>query len=125
MSEKRMKEKNNVIDFAKKVFTYFKTNMTATAALGFSVVSLILILVAIFVLNEFVVSVCVLVILEAGMAAFLHRAEIWKHGVMLVAQLVAGFIIGRIPLVIICIIAYVAATFALQFMSKKKTSPKA
>ena len=119
-----MKEK--VVDFVKKVSTYLKTNMMATTGLGFAVVSLILILVAMFALNEFVVSVCVLIILEAGMAAFLHKAELWKHGVMLAAQFVAGLIIGRVPLVIICIIAYVAATVALQFMTKKEeTSPKA
>ena len=42
------------------------------------------------------------------------------------AQIVAGIIIGRVPLVIICVIAYVAATVALQFMTKKEeTSPKA
>ena len=89
----------------------------------FGLVAMILILVAIFALNEFVVSVCALIILEAGMAAFLHKAELWKHGVMLVAQIVAAIIIGRVPLVIICVIAYVAATVALQFMTK--TSPKA
>ncbi len=108
------------------VLEYFKTNMTAAAGLLFAVVSLILILVSMFVLNEFVVPVCVLIILEAGMAAFLHKVELWKHGVLLAAQVVAGIIIGRVPLVIVCVIAYVAATAALQFMSKQeKTSPKA
>ena len=115
--------KDKVVGNAKNVFTYFKTNMMATAILAYAIVSLILILVAMLALNEFVVSVCVLIILEAGMAAFLHKAEIWKHGIMLAAQLVAGFIIGRVPLVIICVIAYVTATVALQFMAK--TSPKA
>ncbi len=114
--------KDKVVDFTKKVFTYFKTNMMATAVLGFAITSLILILIAMLALNEFVVSVCVLIILEAGMAAFLHRVELWKHGVMLAAQIVAGFIIGRVPLVIICVIAYVAATVALQFMTKKEIS---
>ena len=109
-----------------KVFTYFKTNMTVTSAVLYAIVSLVLILVSMFALNEFVVSVCALIILEAGMAAFLHKVELWKHGVMLATQFVAGIIIGRIPLVIVCIIAYVAATVALQFMTKKEeTSPKA
>lgn len=123
MEEKQTMGKDKVVDVVKNALTYFKTNMTVTAVLGYAVVSLILILVAIFALNEFVVSVCALIILEAGMAAFLHKAELWKHGVMLVAQIVAAIIIGRVPLVIICVIAYVAATVALQFMTK--TSPKA
>lgn len=103
----------------KKVVEYFKTNVAATAGILFAVVSLILILVAMLVLNEFVVPVCVLIILEAGMAAFLHKVELWKHGILLAAQVVAGIVIGRVPLVIICVIAYVAATAALQFISKQ------
>jgi len=121
MNEKLMMAKDKVVDFAKKVVEYFKTNMMATAALGFAVVSLVLILVAILALKEYVISVCVLIILEAGMAALLHKVELWKHGVMLGAQFVAALIIKRIPLVIVCIIAYVAATVALQFMTKKES----
>ena len=101
-----------------KVITYLKTNMKAVTAIAFAIVSLILILVAMFALNEFVVSVCVLIILEAGMAALLHKVELWKHGIMLAAQIVAGLIIGRLPLVIVCVIAYVTATIALQYMAK-------
>jgi hypothetical protein len=90
------------------------------------VISLVLILVAIFTLQEFVVSVCVLLIIEVAMAALLHQVELWKHGVLLALQIVVGVIISRIPLIIICVIAYVAATFALQFMAKKEdVSPKA
>lgn len=121
MNEKLMMTKDKVVDSVKKVVEYFKSNMMATAALGFAVVSLILILVAIFALQEYVISVCVLIILEAAMAALLHKVELWKHGVMLAAQFVAALIIKRIPLVIICILAYVAATVALQFMTKKES----
>lgn len=117
---------DKVMEVLKKVYRLLKANPLVTSVLGFCVVSLILILVAIFGLKEFVVSVCVLIILEAAMAALLHRAEIWKHGVLLAVQIVAAIVIKRIPLVIVCIIAYIAATFALQFMGKqKKTSPKA
>ena len=119
MKDKLMSVKNKVVEYAKKTWELMKTNSLVTAVVAFSVVSLILILVAIFALQEFVVSVCVLIIIEAAMAALLHEAEIWKHGVLLGLQLVAGIIISRIPLIIICIIAYVAATFALQLMGKK------
>ena len=118
MKEKLMMIKDKVIAYAKKVYRYFKSNLTATGILMFSVVSLILILIAMFAMNEFVVSVCGLIILEAGMAALLHKAELWKHGVLLAAQIVAALIIGRLPLVILCVISYVAATFALQLITK-------
>lgn len=112
-----MKEK--LMNIKDKVFAYAKGNRVVPAVALFSVVSLILILIAIFALQEFVVSVCVLIIIEAAMAALLHQAEIWKHGVLLGLQFGAGLIIGRVPLIVICIIAYMAATFALQYMGKK------
>ena len=119
MKEKVMEIKDKVVELAKKVWDWIKTNSLVTSIVAFSVVSLILILVAMLALQEFVVSVCVLIIIEAGMAALLHQAEIWKHGILLGLQLVAGIMMNRIPLIIICIIAYVAATFALQLMGKK------
>jgi len=114
-----MEIKDKVIELAKKVWDWIKTNSLGTSIVAFSLVSLILILVAMLALQEFVVSVCVLIIIEAGMAALLHQAEIWKHGILLGLQLVAGIMMNRIPLIIICIVAYVAATFALQLMGKK------
>ena len=126
MKEKLMNIKDKVVEYAKKVWDVLKTNSVVTAVAGFSVISLILILVAIFALQEFVVSVCVLIIIEAAMAALLHQAEIWKHGILLGLQVVAAIIISRVPLIVICVIAYVAATFALQLMGKKEeVSPKA
>lgn len=119
MKEKVMEIKNKVIELAKKVWDWIKANSLVASIVAFSLVSLILILVAMLALQEFVVSVCVLIIIEAGMAALLHQAEIWKHGILLGLQLAAGIMMNRIPLIIICIIAYVAATFALQLMGKK------
>ena len=112
-----MKEK--LMNIKDKVVAYTKENRVVPAVAIFSVVSLILILIAIFALQEFVVSVCVLIIIEAAMAALLHQEELWKHGVLLGLQLVAGFIFNRVSLIGICIIAYEAATFALQYMGKK------
>lgn len=125
MKEKLVNIKDKVVEFAKKVWEIIKTHSLVTSVAGFSLISLILILVAMIALQEFVVSVCVLIIIEAAMAALLHQAEIWKHGILLALQVVAGVIIGRIPLIVICVIAYVAATLALQLMAKKEVSPKA
>ena len=111
-----MKEK--LMSLKDKVVESVKGNRLAVALVAFSVVSLILILVAIFALQEFVVSVCVLIIIEAAMAKLLHQEEIWKHGVLLGLQIVAAIIINRLPIIIICVIAYVTATFALQLMGQ-------
>lgn len=126
MKEKLVNIKDKVVEIAKKVWEVLKTNRLITSVVGFSIVSLILILVAMIALQEFVVSVCVLIIIEVAMAALLHQAEIWKHGILLALQVVAGVVIGRIPLIVICVIAYVAATLALQLMVKKEeVSPEA
>ena len=126
MKEKLMNIKDKVVESGKKVWDLMKTHSLVTSVSIFSIVSLVLILVAMLVLQEFVVSMCVLIIIEAAMAALLHQAEIWKHGILLGLQIVAGIIIKRIPLIVICVIAYVAATFALQLMSKKEeVSPEA
>lgn len=126
MKEKLLEIKNKVVEYAKKAFEWMKANRLVTGLAAFGLVSLILILIAIFALKEFVVSVCVLIIIEAAMATLFHQAEIWKHGILLGLQVLAGVIIGRIPLIVICILAYVAATFALQLIAKKEeVSPEA
>ena len=121
-----MSIKDKVLEFVKKIVEVLKTHSLVTSITAFSIVTFTLILVAIFVLQEFVVSVCVLIVIEAAMAALLHQAELWKHGVLLGLQIVAGAIIGRVALTIICVIAYIAATLALHFMANKEdVSPKA
>ena len=115
-----MSIKDKVLEFVKKIVEVLKTHSLVTSITAFSIVTFTLILVAIFVLQEFVVSVCVLIVIEAAMAALLHQAELWKHGVLLGLQIVAGAIIGRVALTIICVIAYIAATLALHFMAKKE-----
>lgn len=124
--EKLVHMKDKVIDIAKKTFQFLKTNSLVTSLIAFCVAIFVLILVGVLVLQEYVVSICVLMILETLMAVLLHKVELWKHGVLLVAHIIAGIIIGRIPLVIVCMIAYIVAMVALHFMFKKTTtSPKA
>lgn len=124
--EKLKDIKDKIVNFAKKAYRFLKANPFVTSLICFGIAVFVLILIAMLALHEFVISVCVLIILEAMMAVLLHKAELWKHAVLVVAQIVAGVIIGRIPLIIICVLAYIAAMVALHFMFKKsKTSPKA
>lgn len=126
MKEKLLNIKDKVVHLAKKIFRYLKANPFVTALICFGVFIFAAILVAMLALNEYIISICVLIILEAMMAVLLHRAELWKHAILVVAQIVAGIILNRIPLIIICVLVYIAAMVALHFMFKKtKTSPKA
>ena len=126
MKEKLVDIKNKIVSGVKKTYQFLKANPLVTSLIAFVIAIFVLILIAMLALQEYVVSVCVLMILETMMAVLLHKVELWKHGVLLVAHLVAGFIIARVPLMVICMVAYIAATVALHFMFiKKKNSPKA
>ena len=118
--------KDKIVNVIKKTMDMLKNNPMITSLTAFCMIILILILISILVLQEYVVSICGLMIIETLMAVLLHKVELWKHGILIVAHIIAGSVIGRIPVVIVCMIAYIAATVALHFMFKKtKTSPKA
>ena len=107
---KDKKEKNTNITIS--------INPTMMAIGLFSIAAVIVLLTAVLALQEYVVSVCILIVLEAAMAALLHKAELWKHGLLVVFQLVVGAVIQRVGLVVLCMVVYVAATVALQFMNR-------
>lgn len=118
--------KDKIVDYFKKTVQFLKANPFVTSLICFGLAMFVLILVAMLVLHEYVISVCLLIIIETMMAVLLHKAELWKHAVLVVLHIVAGVIIDRLPLTIICVIAYIVAMFALHFMFKKqKNSPKA
>lgn len=115
--------KDKIVSGAKNFVQALKNNPPLTALICFAICLLVLILVAVFALDEFVISVCVLMVLEVLMAVLLHRAELWKHALLVVAQVVAGIVIGRGMLILICILVYLAAMVTLHVMFKR--SPKA
>ena len=118
--------KDKIVSSVKKTAEFLKANPLVSSMIAFVIAILALVLVAMIALHEYVVSVCVLMILETIMAVLLHKVELWKHGVLVVAHIVAGVLIGRVPMMVICVLGYIAATIALHFMFiKKKTSPKA
>ena len=126
MQENITNNDNKVKFDVKKIISFLKENPLVTFLIAFVIAIFALILISIIALKEYVVSVCVLMILETMMAVLLHKVELWKHGVLVVAHIVAGFIIARVPLMMVCVVAYIAATVALHFMFiKKKNSPKA
>ena len=96
-----------------------KKNKTIVSIAIFVVVAAISIVVMTVVLKQPVVPVCVLVLIEAAIAVMLHNAELWIHGVLLLAEIIAGVALGRIVLVLLCIFAYVAATFTLKLFDSE------
>lgn len=96
------------------IMAFLQENKTLAALCGFCVLAFVLILVGVCALRAPVVAMCVLVILEAGIAVMLHGTELWLHGTMVLAQIIAGIIVGRIGVVILCALVYAAATYALR-----------
>ena len=89
-------------------------NKKLMAGVAFAVVALVLILVGILAFREPVVPVCAAILIEAMLALVLHKVELWMHGITVGVQVIIGALIGRLPLFILCVILYVAAT-AVQY----------
>ena len=85
----------------------------------FLAVLLGLILIATLGWGEFVVPVCALVILEVTMSVLLHRSELWVHGTLLILHMVVGILIGRVPMTILCMVAYVTTTLTQNMAFNK------
>ena len=81
---------------------------------AFAVIVAAMVLIGVCVLHVPVVAMCMLVILETALAGFLHHAELWLHGVVILAEVIAGILCSKILLVVLCAVVYVAATACLQ-----------
>ena len=110
-----LKDKLRKIGFLKAIVHFVRAHRLVISISCFSITFLALVLGAVWGLHEYIVPVCVLMVIEVVMAVLLHRAELWIHGLLLVAQLVVAIVMGRLPLVILCMLAYVAATITMQF----------
>ena len=110
----KIKEQLKKIDVLNKVVALAKSNRTVLSIIFFCIAILTLILIATLGWGEFVVPVCVLMVLEVTMAVLLHRTEIWIHGVLLALHIIVGIIIARVPLTILCMVAYVITTLTQQ-----------
>ncbi len=81
---------------------------------AFAVIVAAMVLIGVCVLHAPVVAMCLLVILETALAVFLHHAELWLHGAVILAEVIAGILCSKILLVVLCAVVYVAATACLQ-----------
>ena len=87
----------------------------------FVVFAVLEIVLGILVWKMPVVSVCIVVLIEAGLAACLHNLPVWLHGIVAAAEIVVGIISGKVIFMLIGILCYGAALFALKF--QKENNP--
>lgn len=115
----KVKERLKKINVINKLVELMRAHRLVLSIIFFCAVILTLILIPTLGWGEFVVPVCVLMILEVVMAVLLHRTELWIHGVLLLLHIIVGFVIGRVPMTILCLIAYVTTTLTQQMAFKK------
>lgn len=96
----------------------WERNKTPAAIAAFCAAAFVLILIGVFAVRVPAVAMCVLMILEAGIAVMLHNAQIWVHIVLILAELAAGILVGSTLPAVLCILVYAAATAALQVLTK-------
>lgn len=81
--------------------------------------AIIVILVSIMVLKIPAITVCVIIVLEAAIAACLQNVPIWIHGLVVIIQGVAGYFTENSLFVVLCIVIYLLVSFAVRFMRKQ------
>lgn len=100
--------------------SWMKYNKEKVAIILYGVVSLVMVLVSLIALSEPVVPICVLLLMETGMIALLHKSPLWVHGIFIVAQLVAGILMNRTAIVVLLTLCYVVGVFSLKQVNKRE-----
>ena len=132
MAENENKQENVVVeDFkrtnakkSKKKFTHdsrikvlaFMRIITVFTLFGSDRVALQQFLVSILALKIPVVPVCLIIVLEAGIAVCLHDVPIWLHGLVVLVQILAGAICGKLVFMVLCALVYVVGILSLKFI---------
>ena len=113
-TEKRKKKK---FTHTKKnaYVSFYEDNKQYLILFAVIIVMLAVILASILALKVPVVAVCLLVVLEALMAACLQEVPIWLHGLVVIAQVIAGALCTKLIFTILCAVVYVVAILALKF----------
>lgn len=114
-----MKEKTSNKQIAKILDSIKKNKQIVTLALYCAAV-LAAILIGILGMGQPVVAVCIVLILEVAIATLMHNVEIWIHAVVLLIEILAGILIARVPLMIVCAAVYVVTILALRVLYKGK-----
>lgn len=110
IKERRKKSPGAVVGMA------VRENKSMLILFGVIVAVLLVILVSMITLQMSVVPVCVIVVIEAALAVCLHDVPIWLHGLVIIAQIIAGVLCGATVFMVLCALIYVVGILALRFI---------
>ncbi len=91
-------------------------NKQYLALFALIVVALLVILISILALKLPVVSICIMVLLEAGIAACLQNEPIWLHGLLVLVEIIAGILCGKTIFMILLAALYVVGILVLKLL---------
>lgn len=97
---------------------FVKTNKKWISLAVFCLIAIAMIAIAALVLKQPIVPVCVILLIEVAIAVMLHNAELWMHGVLVLAEIIAGIVLGKIVIIILCVVIYIAATLTLKLIEE-------
>lgn len=92
---------------------FTKENLPLVCLIGLAVFTIVAIIVSIVAFHINPIVACVMVLLEAGLAACLNRIPIWIHGLVFIAQIVIGIMASQLPFMIFMAFIYV---FGVAFL---------
>lgn len=80
-----------------------------------AVAALVVVLISVLALKVAVVPACVILLLQAGIAVCLDNEPVWLHGLVLLIEVIAGILTGQIIFMVLIVLIYVVAIFALKY----------
>ena len=107
--KKKLKEQRGIT-------AVIEDNKQYLALFAVIVAALLVILVSILVLKLPVVAICIMVLMEAGIAACLQNEPIWLHGLVVLAEIIAGILCGKIVFMILLAALYVVGILVLKLL---------
>lgn len=94
----------------------FEDNRSYLALFAVIVAALLVILISILALKLPVVAICIMVMLEAGVAACLQNEPIWLHGLVVLVEVVAGILCGKTVFMILLAALYVVEILVMKLL---------
>jgi hypothetical protein len=113
-SERRRAERASV-----SAITTWSNQKKACGVLGlFVVLAVVCVLVGILGCSINPVVVCLVVLIQAAMAALLDQNPLWLHGCVAVADIIVGVCVGQTLFLIFAACAYVGAILVMEMLRR-------
>ncbi len=114
------KFKSKVKEIFSKSTGWIKEHQSLVMLIAYGVLCLAVILLATLLMKKSAVIVCLLLVVQTLLAAFLYKLDTWIHGVLLVVQVCIAIIMNQFNLVLYYAVIYIVAILILQRLSLRK-----